>query len=290
MDMNNLFDRFIQFSNTFYSMFDIKSKVKDDRKSPQIPPSVVFLSLLALVSFKKRSFLQIDQFMRTEQAKRFINRDKKVSKNKKVAISDSTISRSLMTYHLQPLRRYLKTIYNKACHNGKCNVEVHGRKFRLACVDGSMFGNFYGSVLQSLGEVNLLLDIEETTTKGKELPATRTLLNRAFSEYGKGFVDIFLLDALYADQHTINLILANNSHVLIKTNEGRLPIIQDADSLFRGWKTHDYVKHITGFDSNRLCEYEICYCDSFSFPGVDKTMNVAHIKESYVKTGKREDF
>jgi len=27
MDMNNLFDRFIHFSNTFYSMFDIKSKV-----------------------------------------------------------------------------------------------------------------------------------------------------------------------------------------------------------------------------------------------------------------------
>jgi len=47
--MNNLFDRFIQFSNTFYSMLDIKSKVKDDRKSPQIPPSVVFLSLLALM-------------------------------------------------------------------------------------------------------------------------------------------------------------------------------------------------------------------------------------------------
>ncbi|HGE70140.1 TPA: hypothetical protein ENX78_04845 [Candidatus Poribacteria bacterium] len=88
--MNNLFDRFIQFSNTLYSMFDIKSKVKDDRKSLQIPPSVVFLSLLALVSFKKRSFLQIDQFMGTEQAKRFINRDKKVGKNKKVAISDPT--------------------------------------------------------------------------------------------------------------------------------------------------------------------------------------------------------
>ena len=34
-----------------------------------------------------------------------------------------------------------------------------------------MFGNFYGSVLQSSGEVNLLLDIEETTAKGKELPA-----------------------------------------------------------------------------------------------------------------------
>jgi len=109
--MNNLFDRFLQFANTFYSMFTVKSKVKDDRKSPQIPPSVIFLSLLFLVLFKKRSFLQLDQFMRTKQSKRFIGRD-----NKKVAVSDSTIPRSLETYHLQPLRSYLKTIYTKARH------------------------------------------------------------------------------------------------------------------------------------------------------------------------------
>jgi len=65
-------------------MFDVKSKVKDDRKSPQIPPSVIFLSLSFLVLFRKRSFLQLDQFLRMKQAKRFIGRDKKV------AIADST--------------------------------------------------------------------------------------------------------------------------------------------------------------------------------------------------------
>lgn len=283
--MNNLFSRFIHFSNTFYSMFDIKSKVKDDRKSPQISPSVIFLSLLMLVLFKKRSFLQLDQFIRMKQAKRFIGRD-----NKKVAVSDTTISRSLETYHLNPLRQYLTTIYNKARHNGKCNVDVYGKKFKLACVDGSLFGKFYSCVLQSLGKANLLLDIEVTTGKGKELPTTRTLLDRAFKEYGKGFVDLFLLDGLYADRYTINLILSNKSNVLIKTEETRLMIIQDADSLFRVWKTHDYVNHIVGFDINRLCEYEIWYCDSFLFSGVSKTMNVAHVKESYVKTKRQEDF
>ena len=147
--MNNLFNRFIHFSNTFYSMFDIKSKVKDDRISTQIPPSVIFLSLLALVLFKKYSFLQLDQFMRTKSAKRFIGR------RKKVAISDSTILRSLATFHLSPLRWYLTKIYNKACHNGKCKVDVYGKKLKLACVDGSLFGKFYGCVLQTVGEVNL---------------------------------------------------------------------------------------------------------------------------------------
>ena len=52
--------------------------------------------------------------------------------------------------------------------------------YRVArSVDGSQFGGFYGCVLQVLGEANLLLDIEPTTGKGKELPTTRTLLERA---------------------------------------------------------------------------------------------------------------
>jgi hypothetical protein len=95
-----------------------------------------------------------------------------------------------------------------------------------------------------LGEANLLLDIEVTTGKGKEIPTTRALLRRAFREYGEGFVDIFLLDALYADKQTINLILSNKSHFLMKTEETTLRIIQDADSVFKCWKTHPYVKHI----------------------------------------------
>ncbi len=113
------------------------------------------------------------------------------------------------------------------------NLIFTEKSFSLACVDGSKFGKFYGCVLQTLGETNLLLDIEKTTSKGKELPTTRLLLQRAFAEYGKGFVDMFLLDALYTDQSTINLILNNGSDVLIKTEEMRLTIIQDTDSLFR---------------------------------------------------------
>jgi hypothetical protein len=113
--MENLLGRFFSFANTFYSMFDVKYKVKDDRKSPQISPSVIFLSLLVLVLFRKRSFLQLDQFMRTKQAKRFIGRDlRSRGYPLRVGVSDSTIPRSLNTYHLQ--RSYLKTIYTKARH------------------------------------------------------------------------------------------------------------------------------------------------------------------------------
>lgn len=230
--MKNLTNRFFTFANGLYTMYAAKSNMKDGRKSPQISPSVLFLSLILMVLFKKRSLLKLDQFMRTDAAKRFLGRGSR----RLVAVSDTTIARSLSTYFLTPLRRYLKSIYIRACHNGKCKIEVYGRKLKVACIDGSQFGGFYGCVIQSVGEANLLLDIERTTGKGKELPTTRKMLERVFHDYGDGFVDLFLLDGLYKDKKTINLMLSHKSHVLVKTEETRLIIIKDADGLVFGGK------------------------------------------------------
>jgi hypothetical protein len=282
--MENLINKFFTFANGLYTMFDAKSNMKDGRKSPQISPSVIFLSLIVMVLFKKRSLLKLDQFMRTDSAKRFFGR------GKHVAVSDTTIARSLSTYFLTPLRSYLKSVYTRASHNGKCKIDVCGRKLKAACVDGSQFGGFYGCVLQSLGVANLLLDIERTTGKGKELPTTRTMLERVFHDYGDGFVDVFLLDALYKDKKTINLIVSHQSHALIKTEETRQTIIQDADGLFTHWGDHPGVEHIKGLDADRMCQYELWSCGSFYHPGVDKSMKVAHVKESYIKQDRHEDF
>jgi len=285
--MKNLINRFFTFANGSYTMYAAKSNMKDGRKSPRISPSVIFLSLILMALFKKRSLLKLDQFMRTDAAKRFLGRSKPKAP---VAVSDTTIARSLSTYFLSPPRSYLKSLYTRASHNGKCKIDVCGRKLKAACVDGSMFGGFYGCVLQSLGEANLLLDMEPTTGKGKELPTTRTLLERVFHDYGDGFVDLFLLDGLYKDKNTINLILSHKSHVLVKTEETRLSIIKDADGLFTHWGDHPGVEHIKGFDADRMCEYELWVCGSFHHSGVDKTMKVAHVKESYIKEDRHEDF
>lgn len=282
--MKNLIDRFFTFANGSYTMFAAKSNMKDGRKEPQIASSVIFHSLILMVLFKKRSLLKLDQFMRTPAARRFLGRDKPV------AVSDSTIARSLSTYFLIPLRRYLKSIYTRACHNGKCKIEVCGRKLKAACIDGSQFGGFYGCVLQSVGEANLLLDIERTTGKGKELSTTRKMLERVFHEYGDGFVDLFLLDGLYKDKKIINLMVSHQSHALIKTEETRLNIIKDADGLFTHWGDRPGVEHIEGFDVDRMCEYKLWSCGSFEYPGVSMTMKVAHVREDYIKEDRHEDF
>ena len=282
--MKNLINRFFAFANISYTMFTVRSNVKDGRKSPQIKPSAIFLSLILMVLFKKRSLLKLDQFMRTDAPKRFLGRDKRV------AVSDTTISRSLSTFFLAPLRRYLKSIYIRASQLGKCKIDLCGRKLKVACVDGSQFGGFYGCVLQVLGEANLLLDIEPTTGKGKELPTSRILLQRAFDEYGSGFVDLFLLDGLYKDRKTINLILSKGSHVLVKTTETRLNIIKDANGLFTYWKKFPSVDYQKGFDVGRLCEYQVWSCGSFHLCGVKEDIKVAHVLEYYIKEDRHEDF
>jgi len=282
--MKNLINRFFAFANISYTMFTVRSNVKDGRKSPQIKPSAIFLSLILMVLFKKRSLLKLDQFMRTDAPKRFLGRDKRV------AVSDTTISRSLSTFFLAPLRRYLKSIYIRASQLGKCKIDLCGRKLKVACVDGSQFGGFYGCVLQVLGEANLLLDIEPTTGKGKELPTSRILLQRAFDEYGSGFVDLFLLDGLYKDRKTINLILSKGSHVLVKTTETRLNIIKDANGLFTHWKKFPGVDYQKGFDVGRLCEYQVWSCGSFHLCGVKEDIKVAHVLEYYIKEDRHEDF
>jgi hypothetical protein len=269
--MENLINRFFTFANGSYTMFAAKSKVKDGRKSPQIAPSVIFLSLILMVLLKKRSLLKLDQFMRTDSARRFLGRGSR----RLVAVSDSTIARSLSTYSLTPLRRYLRSVYINANRDGKCKIDVCGRKLKAVCVDGSQFGGFYGCVLQSVGEGNLLLDIERTTGKGKELPTTRKMLERVFHDYGDGFVDLSLLDALYK---------------VVKTEETRLTIIQDADGLFTHWEDHPGVEHMKGLDTNRLCEYELWSCGSFEHSGVDEPMKVTHVKEDYIKEDRHEDF
>jgi hypothetical protein len=277
--MKNLINRFFAFANISYTMFTVRSNVKDGRKSPQIKPSAVFLSLILMVLFKKHSFLKLDQFMRTDAPKRFLGRDSR----RLVAVSDTTISRSLSTYLLGPLRKYLKSVYIRASQLGKCKIDLCGRRLKAACVDGSQFGGFYGCVLQVLGEANLLLDIEPTTGKGKELPTTRTLLERAFQEYGAGFVDLFLLDGLYKDKKSINLILSKGSHILTKTTETRLNIIKDANGLFTHHEKFPGVDYQKGFDVDRLCEYQVWSCGSFYLHGVKGDIKVAHVKEDYIK-------
>jgi hypothetical protein len=258
--------------------------MKDLRKRPVILPSLIFLCIILAVALRKKSMLQVDQISRTKEFRRFFKAPKKM------VVSDSTIYRSLLSFDFFPLRRYLKTIYLKSKQKGLCKVSVFGRELSVGCIDGSQFGVFYGSVFFMIGETDLFLDIEVTENKGKELPASRALMERVYKDYSDGFVDIILFDGLYADKKSITMALSHGSDVLIKTDEESLSIIKDAKGLFEKWEELPSIEHKKGFDIDRMCDYEIWCCDGFTFKGVFKSMKVAHIKEEYVKKKQQADF
>ena len=279
-----MIERFISFCNQLYLLFAYKVKMKDLRKSPRILPSLIFFCIVLAVALRKKSMLEIDQISRTKAVRNFF----KVQR--KMVVSDSTIFRSLSSFDFVPLHRYLKTIYLKAKQKGLCKVDVCGRELRLGCVDGSQFGTFYGSVFMLIGETDLFLDIEATENKGKELPASRALIERVYHDYSAGFVDLILFDGLYADKKTINMTVEHGSDVLIKTDEESLSIIKDAKGLFENWQEIHGVFYKKGFDIERMCDYEIWCSDGFTFNGVFKSMTVAHIQERYIKNELQADF
>ncbi|MCD6507068.1 hypothetical protein J7M22_10650 [Candidatus Poribacteria bacterium] len=205
---------------------------------------------------------------------------------RKMVVSDTTIARVLPTFHKEPLRGYLKVLYLKARKEGLYKVMVEGQRMRVAVVDGSQFGGFYGSAFQVVGDADLFVDVQPAENVGKELVASREVIDRVFQRYGDGFVHYILLDGLYVDKKTINQILSHGSCPVIRTEESSLKVIRDAEGLFRKYEMFDDVEHREGFDDERLCQYEVWAC------GVDHPVKVAHVKEKYPKRkkGAEEDF
>ena len=270
--------RFIDFCNRECLLFAARSELKDGRCRPQIPTSTIFLSLLMLVTFKMRSLLKLDQLMRMPEVKNFFKSDRKM------VVSDTTIARVLPTFHKEPLRGYMKVLYLKARKEGLCKVMVEGQQMRVAVVDGSAF--------QVVGEADLFLDVQPAENVGKELVASREVIDRVFDRYGDGFVDYILLDGLYVDRRTINQILSHGSCPVIRREETTLKVIRDAEGLFKKYEMFQDVEHREGFDDDRLCQYEVWACGGFHMDGVDHPVKVAHVKENYPKRkkGAEEDF
>lgn len=227
--------------------------------------------------------LQTDQMLRSKGLREAAGVEK---------VSDTTIYRSLGVYETKPLRSLLYWSYRKGKALGYSMTEVCERKLRIGIIDGSGFGVFYGSVFGVSGKVDLILDMEEAGGgAGKELPTSKRLLRRLFRRFGRGFVDVILVDGLYVDKELINLCLDNGVGVVIKTEEESLNVIEDASLMF---DHRDFfgeaIEYVEGTDTERLCNYKVYCHDDFSFNGVKAPCSVALVEEDYIKQSRHERF
>lgn len=258
--------------------------LKDGRKRPRISVVSIFWSLFYGGLLGLGSLLGMDQFLRTEGGQRLFS-------VRRSLVSDSTLSRSLETMALSPLRTLLQSIYAHARTLGPSRLLIGLERLRVGMIDGSCFGKLRASCFAQLGAICLMADFERFDKQGQELEASTRLLERLCTRFGKGFVDLILLDGLYMAQGFIRTALDQGIDVLIKTDEETLDIIQDA----RGLLLHENAKTfgvqiVAGTDEKRLRTYEVRVLGGLFHKGVKAPFQVAYVQEQEIKTDKAYAF
>jgi hypothetical protein len=207
-------------------------------------------------------------------------------------VSDTTMTRSLEGMKLGPIRSALVSAYHLGRRTGLSKWDGVLGKHRVGIVDGTCFGPYMASCLEIVGQSALLMDMEPIPKRGKELPATATLLRRVMAALGPRCLDLVLGDGLYFNAPFFNLCLEElQSDVLVKTDDGRRDVIRDAMGLFRAPPgTFKDIVRAEGTDVERLCTYQIAMAPGFEMEGVKEPVWVIWIRETYLKKSLHVEF
>lgn len=199
--------------------------------------------------------------------------------------SDSTFTRTLKLMWLHPLRTILKTIVLSIIRSGKGKIELPRLgKVKVGIIDGTSFGKLLASVISIAGEVDMPIDLEYFESKGKEIVASYTLLERFLQYYNKGFLDFLVADGLYATRDFFKFCLEKlGCHGVVKTEEERLQVIEFANGLFNQYPGGDeYIEHVKGIDHCRKEEYEIWATSYIRWEGLKYELRVAKVMETHL--------
>lgn len=256
------------------------SKVAEPRKEPQVPLWMGLGWLVYAAAMGLKSLLQMDQIARTPQARQFCR-----SKRRMVA-SDCWYWRVLPLVGEKAIAELQRQVGIELRQQGHQSVLLPGgRKVRVGVVDGTVWGGREVSVLDVLGDVDGLVDLELSEGKGKELPTSQRLLLRQ----GPGFVDYVLGDGLYITQQMFRLCRELRVHLAVKTTEvGSLDILKDANALLdaRDRVFDREIEVREGVDLNRGVKYCVEAAGGFRFVGVPFALKVARVTERPLKKPK----
>jgi hypothetical protein len=259
-------------------------KVGDARKHPLISPATIFKSLLLIPILRLKSLNQLDNYLRLPEIRRFIG------SKREMVVSDSTMERSLKGFTIDSVRKILKVVVRFAKAMGYHKVTLSsGRKVIAGIVDGTTIGKKLCSVFYEIGKVNLLVDVERIKKRGKELEASWKLMEKHLSD-----VDIVIVDGLYYVKERINWIRSQGKHILIKTKEKKLTLIQDAEELFRhSEKFKDEVEYYEGTqvrDDGKKFSYKVWAVGDLTTDGIDYPLKVAKVEMVNLISKEKETY
>jgi len=111
--------------------------------------------------------------------------------------------------------------------------------------------NNYLSAFSLSGKTEYPLLIEDCKKRGKKLPVSKILLDKAQKILGKAFPQLIHVDALYFNKNSFERVRKKNSHILIKCKEPEFrEVLKDARFISDAKeKVIDKVVTAHGFDS-----------------------------------------
>jgi hypothetical protein len=257
-------------------VFSKIEEITDIRKNPEISLHNIIMSILLMPFYGLKSLLAFDRLARKKRFKRLFK-----CKRKMVA-SDSTINRALNWMATSEIVNFQQTLVPsfKARNLQRIQLTDETGYKRIGIIDGSCMSNHYLSAFVLSGKIEYPLLIENCKKRGKELPVSKILLDKAQKILGKDFPQLILVDALYFNKNSFKRVRMKNSHILIKCKEPEFrEVLKDAQFIFNAKnEVSDDVLTTSGFDSQRMCSWTIEITNG-EFAGYP--VKIAHLVEDY---------
>lgn len=248
--------------------------IEDKRKRPQIPAVTIVESISEAAVFGQKTLLGMDGFLRAPETVRYYG------SNRPMVASDTTLERVTAGLKRSSIQAIGYDVIDKADEEHLFDLGLpSGRKLRFGVVDGHWAGGIWASVLAVYGKSLGVVDLERYPGRGHELAASRKVEKRAFEKLGRGFFGVIAGDGLYASKEDFQLCLDYGSHLLVKTDEQTLTVVQDAKGLFRSSVAAmmNRVGHQRGHDPRRELDYEVMWAEGLPWQGL--VLSVAWVRE-----------
>lgn len=254
-------------------------------RKTKIPTSGLFRTLIVSMICGIGALLRMDQCL----AMSVFRRKQHVPK-----ASDTTLLRALAGWQYRPLRALLTLFYGRLREQGKSWFTLpSGKRIRVAVCDGSCFGQYWMSVLCLVtDQVLLLLDIEPYGKRGKELPASRKVLDKTEKRLGKQFITHLLYDGLMAVRSDFQRAVDHGYQLIVKTPGGQLSPVQDVEQILRANPTEKKrrtagIEYRQGIDEKRYLAYTCSMVREIIWDGLATPLTVMKVEQTHLK-GKRQ--
>ena len=281
--MERSMEEMLRFFKRRFPLDEWRAAMKDERRALQISAGTVAQVVIEMVARGQRSLLEVDQSGRLPEVRAWFG------SRRDMVVSDTTLVRSLSGFVLEPVREVLWEIAGGVKERSMMRAKLpSGRRARLGNLDGSGWGGFPGSVLTLVGRsLDIVAGYRMSPGRGHELETSRAVLREALQHLGRGFVDLLVVDALYMTEQDMRWALEEGGcHLVVKSTEENLSVIQDARGLFFGGahKCTEGIERVEGLDTERGVHYRITAAAGFEWHGL--RLKVAHVSERFLKPKK----